>query len=71
MITVDSSDEEPEEGTHAELSDDDYVTKLQKKMANVIEEEITQTLKFVILMKEICISNFFREEKHYSLRSLT
>jgi hypothetical protein len=70
LITVDSFDEEPEEGLYAQLSDDDYVTMLRKKMAYIIEEKIKESLKFTILVKEIYFSYFFREEEHCSLRSL-
>jgi hypothetical protein len=38
LITVYSSEEDPEDVSYADLSDNDYTTLFQSEMADVIEE---------------------------------
>jgi hypothetical protein len=38
LITVDSSEENPEDITYAELSDDDYTALFESEMADVIKK---------------------------------
>jgi hypothetical protein len=38
LITVDSSEENPEDITYTELSDDDYTTLFESEMADVVKK---------------------------------
>jgi hypothetical protein len=45
-ITVESSEEETENITYAELSDDDYTTLFEREIINVTEEKIEESFIF-------------------------
>jgi hypothetical protein len=53
LTTVDSSEEEPEYITYAELSDDDSITVFESEMADVIEEKWKRVSYLVMWQKEI------------------
>jgi hypothetical protein len=42
LITVDSSEENPEDITYTELSDDDYTALFESEMADVIKKNGTE-----------------------------
>jgi hypothetical protein len=46
LITVDSSEEDPEDVTYAELSDDDYTTLLESEIADDIKEKMEESFMF-------------------------
>jgi hypothetical protein len=46
LITVDSSEEDPEDVTYIELSDDDYTTLFESEMADVTEEKMEESMIF-------------------------
>jgi hypothetical protein len=68
MITVDSSEENPEGITYTELSDDDYTALFESGMADVIKRN---GIKFHIWW---CGTRFYfskagRKKEHFSLHS--
>jgi hypothetical protein len=50
LITVDSSEENPEDVTYAELSDDDYTTLFESEMADFIEN-MEESFMFGVVAK--------------------
>jgi hypothetical protein len=46
LITVESSEEDSEDITHAELSDDDYTALSEGEMVNIIEDKIEESFIF-------------------------
>jgi hypothetical protein len=46
LITVESSEEETEDITYAELSDDDYTTLFERETINVTEKKIEESFLF-------------------------
>jgi hypothetical protein len=68
LITVESSEEDSEDITHAELSDDDYTALSEGEMVNIIEEKIEESFIFGGVWcgtRRLCYSKASRKEQHF------
>jgi hypothetical protein len=68
VITVDSSEENPEDITYTELSDDDCTALFESKMADVIKK-MEQSFIFGDVAQEDFVLVKLAKKEHFSLYS--